>query len=295
MTEVATQAPAPATVGSRKTSGPESELRALFKRASKGDKSCIPEVRAVLADGASGRALSEQNGSSARWLRRSIIQKAAGENVFIQESIKQELDNVRSELEGPNPTPVDRLLAERASLCWFIVHWYENSYANSTGWTIAQAELQHRKIDKAHSRFLSAVRALAQVRKLALPIVQLNIGKNQLERGREPNLSEQQNGLTSHQLRAIDVLAGAESDGAGLAVGDPETAAEWLRGDPESVAALNRGGESFRRERLRAEVRSLASNAMATLRELRSPAPTSPSIRPAPGLPLAILEAAGTP
>ena len=180
MTEVAI-GPAPtAKAGSSKASDPETELRAAFKRASKGDKSCIPEVRAVLADGASGRALSEQNGSSAKWLRRSIIQKAAGENVFIQESIKQELDNVRSELEGPNPTPTERLLAERASLCWFMVHWYENAYANSSGWTIAQADLQHRKIDKAHSRFLSSVRALAQVRKLALPILQLNIGKNQV-------------------------------------------------------------------------------------------------------------------
>jgi hypothetical protein len=54
-----------------------------------------------------------------------------------------------------------RLLAERASLCWFIVHWYENAYQNATGWSIEQADLQHRKIDKAHARFLSVVRTLA--------------------------------------------------------------------------------------------------------------------------------------
>jgi len=38
----------------------------------------------------------------------------------------------------------------------------------------------YRKIDKAHDRFLSAVRTLAQVRKLALPTLQLNIGKNKV-------------------------------------------------------------------------------------------------------------------
>ena len=84
------------------------------------------------------------------------------------------------ELEGPNPTSIERLLAERASLCWFIVHWYENAYANADGWNISQADFQHRKIDKAHARFLSAVRSLAQVRKLALPTLQLNIAKNQV-------------------------------------------------------------------------------------------------------------------
>jgi hypothetical protein len=85
-------------------------------------------------------------------------------------------------------------------------------------------------------------------------------------------------GRSPDQLRAIEVLAGAESDGAGLAVGDPETAAEWLQGDPEFVVALNRA-KSFRRERLRAEVQSLASNAMAPLQELISGPDVPPSVR----------------
>jgi hypothetical protein len=41
---------------------------------------------------------------------------------------------------GPNPTAIVRLAAERASLCWLIVHRYENAYANSSGWSIAQAD-----------------------------------------------------------------------------------------------------------------------------------------------------------
>ena len=83
-------------------------------------------------------------------------------------------------MEGPNPTPIERMLAERASLCWFIVNSYETAYANASGWNISQADLQHRKIDKAHARFLSALRTLAQVRKLALPTLQVNIARNQV-------------------------------------------------------------------------------------------------------------------
>jgi hypothetical protein len=56
------------------------------------------------------------------------------------------------------------------------------------------------------------------------------------------------------------------------------TASEWLRSDHEFNAALNRA-KSFRRERLRAKVRPLASDAMATLREQVSGPDVPPCVR----------------
>jgi hypothetical protein len=180
MSEVATQVPAPAAVSKPKPPAPGPETRELVKRASKGDESCLPAVRALLADGDRGESYRDWYGSSAEWLRRTIVDKAAGENVIAQEAIHRKLDNVRSELEGPNPTPIERLLAERASLCWFLINWYENSFQSVESMSIAQAHFHLRKIDKAHGRFLSAVRTLAQVRKLALPALQLNIARTQV-------------------------------------------------------------------------------------------------------------------
>jgi hypothetical protein len=114
-------------------------------------------------------------------LRQSIIRRAANGHLLAQEAIGRKLDAVRAELEGPNPTPMERLLAERASLCWFIVHWYEDSFVEGIdGMSIRQAGFHQGRIDKAHARFLSAVRTLAQIRKLALPTLQLNIAKNQV-------------------------------------------------------------------------------------------------------------------
>jgi hypothetical protein len=134
----------------------------------------------LLADGDRGRHYRENYGSPAEVLRQYLIDKEAGKNILVEEALRQKLDNIRAELEGPNPTPIERLLAERASICWFIVHRYELAYANASGWSIANADLQQRKIDKAHARFLSALRTLAQIRKLALPTLQLNIAKNQV-------------------------------------------------------------------------------------------------------------------
>jgi hypothetical protein len=162
-------------------SAPGQDIGELLERASKGDQGCLPEVRALLADPESGRTWLDSYGSSAEWLRRSIIERAANGHLLAHEAIGQKLDAVRAELEGPNPTPLERLLAERASLCWFIVHWCEDSFLeNLDDMSIRQAVFHQGRIDKAHARFLSAARTLAQIRKLALPTLQLNIARNQV-------------------------------------------------------------------------------------------------------------------
>ena len=57
---------------------------------------------------------------------------------------------------------------------------YEANYAQAKDLTLRQADFQQRRIDAAHRRFLASVRTLAQVRKLALPTLQVNIGTNQV-------------------------------------------------------------------------------------------------------------------
>jgi hypothetical protein len=156
------------------------ETQELLKRASEGDESCREAIRALLADGERGRSYVEPYGSSAEWLMRTIVEKAAGKHIAAQEAIVQKIESVQSELAGPNPTPLERLLAERAAICWMLVNWYENSALSVDNLSIRQAAYHLSKIDKAHARFLSAVRTLAQVRKLALPTLQLNIARNQV-------------------------------------------------------------------------------------------------------------------
>jgi hypothetical protein len=59
---------------------------------------------------------------------------------------------------------------------------------------------------------------------------------------------------------------------------DPEAVAAWTSRDAEAVAADNRA-LAFRRHRLRADVRSLASEAVATLRELITGPDVPPAVR----------------
>jgi hypothetical protein len=81
MSEVATQAPTPPAVSKRKPPAEGPETDALIKRAAKGDKSCLPAIRALLADADRGESYREAYGSPAGWCRQVMIKKAAGEDL----------------------------------------------------------------------------------------------------------------------------------------------------------------------------------------------------------------------
>jgi len=91
---------------------------------------------------------------------------------------------LRRELAGPNPTPLEVLLVERIALCWHHLHMCETVVAQNAGtMNLGQAAYQDKRLNSAHKRYLGAIKALAQVRKLQLPNVQVNIGEKQVNIG----------------------------------------------------------------------------------------------------------------
>ena len=151
----------------------------LLKRAGKGDKSCLPQLRKLFDDPRQAH-LIDAYGSAPAWLEADLLEGVAKDNLAVREGVTRKLAKVRRELEGPNPTPTERLLAERAAMCWWLVNRYESYYAKAGSQAIRAAEYQQRRIDRAHARFLSALKTLATVRKLASPALQINIGANQV-------------------------------------------------------------------------------------------------------------------
>jgi hypothetical protein len=100
-------------------------------------------------------------------------------------------------------------------------------------------------------------------------------------------MSEQNGSLSPDQLRAIGALSGSNpADLDGL---DAEAVADWGRRDAGFVASLNRA-KNYHRDRLRAEIQSLTSEAVKTLRKLVRGADVPPAVRLRASL--AVLEAA---
>lgn len=98
----------------------------------------------------------------------------------LKKMLEDEADALVKELAGPNPSAIERLLAERISTCSALTTAFENQYVwASKKCNATSAEFWGNQADKAHSRLLKAIAVLAQVRKVG-HVVQVNIGERQV-------------------------------------------------------------------------------------------------------------------
>jgi hypothetical protein len=161
------------------------EFHSLVKRAEKGDRKCLPELRDALKSPEYpnwSTWFRNSHGSPAHWLQGTLARFGSDSDLARVEASEAKLEELRKDLEGPNPTAIERLLAERAAFCWFIVNLFEMILVakSQSSMPIHQAEFEMRRVESANRRFLAAVTSLARVRKLALPTLQVNIGNNQV-------------------------------------------------------------------------------------------------------------------
>ena len=74
-----------------------------------------------------------------------------------------------------------RLLGERVAACWLNVYYIDALYAERLNYVTAeQGEYFQRRQERAQRLYLSAIRTLAPVRRLLVPVVQVNIGAQQV-------------------------------------------------------------------------------------------------------------------
>jgi hypothetical protein len=127
----------------------------------------------------------EEVGNLAKTARESLIRTLGGDkNLVVQEAHARKCTALMAELAGPQPSPLERLLVERIVLCWLHLHYAEVLYnQNLEKFTLRQDEFYQQRISKAQARYLSAIRTLAQVRRLGVPEVQVNIGQQQVIAG----------------------------------------------------------------------------------------------------------------
>jgi hypothetical protein len=153
------------------------EIREFLERAEGGDTSTRPILRQMLQDPG---MVELCGGDLAHQAEDWFIQSFGSDNLAWREAIRRKLELLRAELAGPNPTPVERLLVERIVACWLQVQDADMRYAQAKNISLASHEYCQRRMDRAHRGYLSAIKTLALVRKLAVPVLQLNIARKQL-------------------------------------------------------------------------------------------------------------------
>ena len=144
----------------------EADLAQLLKKAEAGDRSVLPQLRRVL-DG--DPDLWRGYGNLAAHAEASLAMLAAGPNLLLAESLKRKLAELKAELGGDSPPPLERLLIERVTATWLQVSYHDTLVAQAAGAGEARLRALQRLQDAAHRRHLAGIKQLAVVRRLLRP------------------------------------------------------------------------------------------------------------------------------
>jgi hypothetical protein len=157
------------------------EINKILHRAQNGDETTLPVLRELLKQ--PGRI--ELFGNLANHVENGLISRFPEKNIAVREAVRLKLDSMRAELAGPTPTPLERMLAEQIATCWLHLHYLECCWAgHQENMRLALGTYYQRCISAAQKRYLAAIKTLATVRRLALPVLigQVNIAGKQLNK-----------------------------------------------------------------------------------------------------------------
>jgi hypothetical protein len=153
-------------------------LRDLLKQTEKGDEKAVPAIREILDETPDLAWRLRNLGKVAE--RLLINEMTREEDLAAKEMMEHQLESMRSEIAGEDPSALELLLTERIVATWLQVQLFESFYASGLGkHTVAQGNYYQKRLDRAHRNHLSAIRTLAQIRKMG-PAVQINVAEKQI-------------------------------------------------------------------------------------------------------------------
>lgn len=168
----------------------------LLQKAYTGDQAALTSVMLSIADekevapaGVTALTFGQRATDPVELARKALLKAVYGNIEALQELGRRRLDEIEREMAGPDPSPLERMLAQQAAICWMQLYHYEQRYAarmNSEPTEVCgyqHEEFYQKRVVRAQRRFESAVKTLAQVRRLQLPTVQVNIADKQVNVG----------------------------------------------------------------------------------------------------------------
>jgi len=103
------------TDGTRHSAADWERLNANLKKANEGDEKALTWLRRFLAD---NPQVWRELGDLARSCERAWLELITNGDSLATESIKLQLQQLKKELMGEDPSPVERLLADTCLVTW---------------------------------------------------------------------------------------------------------------------------------------------------------------------------------
>lgn len=110
----------------------------------------------------------------------SLIQRVVKEgDPLSAAAFARKIERMTKDLQGPQPSELEKQLAQRIVLEWLLLTYFEATLTvnfDSEKWTT----YYEKRVESAQRRYLSSVKTLAQIRKLQLPNLQINVAERQV-------------------------------------------------------------------------------------------------------------------
>ena len=156
------------------------KITRLYDKAKRGDKDALKAFEESFAE--APKAL-EDDGNLGKELRRYLLESHVHEDEPFKRGIELKAESLERDLAGQSASPLERLLIERVICCWvesYLVDRLCIDACNGLGVSLEKHTFYQKWQERAHGRFLSACKALAQIRKLLGINVQINIAEQQV-------------------------------------------------------------------------------------------------------------------
>lgn len=153
-------------------------IDAVVQRADRGDEKALLITRGLI-DGLP--ELWDAYGNLAAAAESALVDLYAGRSAVTRQALQRMLAEMRVELAGPRASPLEKLLVERVVACWLQSYHADFAYARALKELPSkEVELYQRRQDRAARQYLKALRGLADVRRLLVPALQVNIADRQV-------------------------------------------------------------------------------------------------------------------
>ncbi len=159
------------------------ELQDLVERAKSGDRSAVPRLREYLDR---NPQLWRNSGSIAVQAQAAWINGTVGPDLHLRECMSKQINEMKAELCGDSPTPLEALLVERIVTCWLHLGYLEAREAQFPERSERWFKLRMERYAMAERQFRGAVNALVTVRQQA-PKIKDDVGGPQAAPPAETN------------------------------------------------------------------------------------------------------------
>jgi hypothetical protein len=145
------------------------EVREIWDRARAGDPTVLRDLHKAYEQ---YPELVQKFGDLVAHAEEALLTLATGACLLAREAIRRRLAQHRAELAADAATPLEMLLVDRIVICWLAVHADELALADhrrelpSASPAVRAAQ---QRLDAAHRRLLTSLKALAQIKKLLRP------------------------------------------------------------------------------------------------------------------------------